>query len=85
MSKLVDLYIAEIDAIKHVSGLLPSLIMQIITKEEIAAFQRNGGNALGVTDKDGPLLCKCDILSLNLSNFPKSGQQRNPLELHQRR
>jgi hypothetical protein len=58
MSKLVDIYIAEIDAIKHISGLLPSLIMQIITREEISAFQRNGGNALGITDEDGPLLRK---------------------------
>jgi len=58
MSKLVDIYIAEIDAIKHVSGLLPSLIMQIITREEISAFERNGGNALGITDEDGPLLRK---------------------------
>lgn len=56
MSSLVDIYIAEIDAIKHVSGLLPSLIMQIITRDEILAFQRNGGNVLGITDEDGPLL-----------------------------
>lgn len=56
MSRLVNIYIKEIDAIKHVSGLLPSLIMQIITREEIAGFQSNGGNAIGITDEDGPLL-----------------------------
>jgi hypothetical protein len=56
MSNLVDIYIEEIDAIKYISGILPSLIMQIITREEISAFQRNGGNALGITDEDGPLL-----------------------------
>jgi hypothetical protein len=58
MTKLLDIYIAEINGIKHVTGLLPSLIMQVITREEILAFQRNGGNALGITDKDGPLLRK---------------------------
>jgi hypothetical protein len=58
MTKLLDIYIAEINSIKHVTGLLPSLIMQVISREEILAFQRNGGNALGITDKDGPLLRK---------------------------
>lgn len=58
MTKLLDIYIVEINAIKHVTGLLPSLIMQVITREEILAFQRNGGNALGITDKEGPLLRK---------------------------
>jgi hypothetical protein len=57
MSKLVDIYISEVNSIKHVSGLLPSLIMQIITKEEIMTFHKNGGNALGITG-EGPLLCK---------------------------
>jgi len=61
MSKLVDIYIAEMDAIKRVVGLLPSLIMQIITRDEILAFQRNGSNALGITDKDGPLLRRFPI------------------------
>jgi hypothetical protein len=58
MSKLLDIYIAEIEAIKNVQGLLPSLIMQVVTREEIATFQRNGGNAFGITDRDGPLLRK---------------------------
>jgi hypothetical protein len=71
MSMLVDIYIAEIGAIKHVSGLLPSLIMQIITREEISAFQRSGGNALGITDNE-PLLRKSYILHLGLTDCLES-------------
>jgi hypothetical protein len=58
LSKLVDIFIAETDAIKHVAGFLPSLILQIITKDEISAFKKNGGNALGISEDDGPLLCR---------------------------
>jgi hypothetical protein len=65
MSKLVDIYISEVNDIKHVSGLLPSLIMQIITKEEIMCFHKNGGNALGIKEEDGPLLRKHSYI-LNL-------------------
>jgi hypothetical protein len=68
MTKLLDIYIAEINAIKHVTGLLPSLIMQIITREETLAFQRNGGNSLGITEKDGPLLRKFPFLYLSSSS-----------------
>ena len=66
MSKLVDIYISEINAIKNVTGLLPSLIMQIITKKEMLAFQKNGGNALGITDTDEPLLRKYSHSQLEL-------------------
>lgn len=69
MSKLVDIYIAEIHAIGHVFGLLPSLIMQIITREEILAFQRNGSNALGITDEDGPLLRRFPILGKSHTEY----------------
>jgi len=58
MSKLLDIFISEIEAIKSVSGLLPSLIVQIIRKDEISAFYKNGGNALGITYEDGPLIRK---------------------------
>jgi hypothetical protein len=73
MTKLLDIYIAEINAIKHVTGLLPSLIMQIITREEIMAFQRNGGNALGIADNNKPLLRKSpSYIFLRLAHFPES-------------
>jgi hypothetical protein len=55
---LVDIFIAETDTIKQVDGFLPSLILQIITKDEISAFRKHGGNALGISEDEGPLLCR---------------------------
>ena len=56
LTQLVDIFIAETDTVKQVAGFLPSLILQIITKDEIAAFKKHGGNALGISEDDGPLL-----------------------------
>lgn len=57
MSKLVDIFISEADPIKDVPGVLPSIVMQLLTKDEIALFSKNGGNSLGISKEDGPLLC----------------------------
>ncbi|PMD66410.1 FAD binding domain-containing protein, partial [Hyaloscypha bicolor E] len=62
LSKLVDIFIAETDTIKHVDGFLPSLILQIITKDEISAFRKHGGNALGISEDEGPLLLLNDAI-----------------------
>lgn len=62
LSKLVDIFIAETDPIKHVAGFLPSLILQIITKDEISAFRKHGGNALGISEDEGPLLLLNDAI-----------------------
>jgi hypothetical protein len=53
----------EMESIRGVWGLLPSLICQIITREEIRNFGKNGGNAIGIREGDGPLLCIPHFLS----------------------
>lgn len=70
MSALIDIFITEIEAISSIPGLIPSLILQIITREEILAFQRKGGNAFGIAADEGPLLCKSRPIPLYPLVFP---------------
>ncbi|KAF2482459.1 FAD binding domain protein [Neohortaea acidophila] len=57
----VDIFIEEAETIKHREGVVPVLVLQLITKDVISRFSRNGGNCLGIEDGEGPLL---------LLNFP---------------
>ena len=58
MSKLFNIFISEIDPIRNVADLVPSMVMQLISKDEIGHFSKNGGNALGLNDQEEPLFCK---------------------------
>jgi hypothetical protein len=40
--------------------------MMIINKDEIAHMSKNGGNALGLKEDDGPLIRKIVSLYINL-------------------
>jgi hypothetical protein len=44
----------EVDPFKGVSR--PGLLLQPVSLNMISHFSRNGGNALGLTDEDGPLI-----------------------------
>ncbi|KAG0649464.1 FAD-dependent monooxygenase [Hyphodiscus hymeniophilus] len=54
ISKIVEIFKEEADPIKFLS--LPGLLLQPITLNMISHFSGNGGNALGITDEDGPLI-----------------------------
>ncbi|KAF8860019.1 FAD-binding domain-containing protein [Acephala macrosclerotiorum] len=58
MSKILDIFIEESQPLlqKNISGYLPTLAFQPISLNIIAQMQKNGGNALGVTTADGPLV-----------------------------
>jgi hypothetical protein len=58
MSKLFDIFISETDPIRNVASIVPCMVMQIISKDEISHFSKNGGNALGFHPQEGPLFCK---------------------------
>lgn len=58
MSKLWDIYLVEADAIKYIVGSQISFNLQLLTKDEIATFAKNGGNSLGMRKEDGPLFRK---------------------------
>ncbi len=54
--KILDIFVQEIEPIKNTAAdFLPALVMQPITKPMIRLFRRNGGNALGIAEEDGPL------------------------------
>ncbi|OJD19056.1 hypothetical protein AJ78_00928 [Emergomyces pasteurianus Ep9510] len=53
---VVDSYMAGIDPIKNVAGIVPALTLQVITPDVISKMSKNGGNALGLKPCGGPLL-----------------------------
>lgn len=61
-SKILDMWLAEVEGIKDAEGILPALVMQPITKNIISHFSKNGGNALGIEESDGPLIRKFPLL-----------------------
>ena len=66
ISKLWDIFLSEVDYIKTIPGTLASSNLQLITKDEIEIFSKNGGNALGINKEDGPLFRE---LNTPLHNF----------------
>lgn len=57
MADVTQIYMEEVSTIKNISGVLPSLIFQPITTATTSHFYKNGGNPLGFSAKDGPLIC----------------------------
>ena len=57
-NQILELFVTEIDKIKDAEGILPALVLQPITTDVISYFSKNGGNALGIAESDGPLICK---------------------------
>ncbi|KAF2139551.1 uncharacterized protein K452DRAFT_310505 [Aplosporella prunicola CBS 121167] len=58
---ILDVYMAEIDRIGHVDGLVPACTLQLITIPMLEHMAKNGGNPLGLAPGDGPLL----LMNLN--------------------
>ncbi|EER42304.1 FAD binding domain-containing protein [Histoplasma capsulatum H143] len=53
---VADSYMAGIDPIKNVTGIVPALTLQVISPSMIVKMSKNGGNALGLKPSEGPLL-----------------------------
>lgn len=68
MKEITNIYMEETEKIRHLKGMISALPMQIITKAEIAHFQKNGGNCLGIDPDDGPLMCKNSLISEGFQN-----------------
>lgn len=65
LAKLLEIFASEVEGIKDAADIVPSLILQPITKPMISHFGKNGGNALGIIESDGPL-----IRTIEPSPFP---------------
>jgi hypothetical protein len=58
-SLILDLFILEvIEAVKHIPGLFPVLILQPIAQISTVGNKKNGGNPFGFKDDNGPLVGK---------------------------
>ena len=62
-AQILELFVSEMNTINDAEGILPALVMQPITKDMISNFGKNGGNALGIAEADGPLIREADIIS----------------------
>ena len=58
LSKVVDIFLEEIQPILNVKDVVPSMVMQPINRDEIRLFSKNGGNCLGINDDEGPFVCE---------------------------
>jgi len=59
----------EVNKVNKIPDLIPSLVLQPITTAVTSHFRKNGGNALGFDDRDGPLT--------RLLSFPSTFQFEN--------
>lgn len=59
---VTNVFYEELPTVVNASGIVPAATLQVITKPQIAAMQKNGGNALGLTTDEGPLL----LLNMNV-------------------
>lgn len=46
----------EVNKVNKIPDLVPSLVLQPITTAVTSHFSKDGGNALGFDDRDGPLI-----------------------------
>lgn len=69
MADMVAIYMDEIEPLKNVTGIVPSLVFQPITTDMTSHFAKNGGNALGL-DGEGPLNRTCLPNACSLTYFP---------------
>jgi hypothetical protein len=60
VKEVTSIFMEEYNNITDVADLNPSLIFQTVTLPTIAHFSDRGGNALGITEEDGPLICECN-------------------------
>jgi FAD/FMN-containing dehydrogenase len=51
-----DVSFEEFEKIRDIQGILPANTLQIITAPQLEQMQKKGGNALGLTPVDGPIL-----------------------------
>jgi hypothetical protein len=55
LAKMASIFQDETNAVADVPGIVPALVLQPITTATTSHFSKNGGNALGFSDADGPL------------------------------
>jgi hypothetical protein len=49
-------FVSETKPVENVAGILPACVLQVITTDQLSHMTKNGGNALGISAADGPLI-----------------------------
>ncbi|KAI3047264.1 hypothetical protein CBS147352_6895 [Aspergillus niger] len=55
-TNITNMFKQELVPIQNVTGIVPALVWQVISTNTMEHMAKNGGNALGLDPKDGPLL-----------------------------
>ncbi|KAH7388886.1 hypothetical protein BKA64DRAFT_725565 [Cadophora sp. MPI-SDFR-AT-0126] len=55
LKEAAKIYMQEVEGIRGLEGFFGAVTTQTLARDEIKQFQRNGGNALGIKEEDGPL------------------------------
>ncbi|KAI1338413.1 FAD-binding domain-containing protein [Xylariaceae sp. FL0016] len=56
LSDMLDIYQEETKKVSNLTGIVPSLVYQVVSVSTLKGMLRNGGNALGIGGGDRPLL-----------------------------
>ncbi|KAL7948253.1 hypothetical protein V8C42DRAFT_362863 [Trichoderma barbatum] len=70
--EITAIFMDEYNSIKDVADLNPAILYQTITLPTIAHFKDRGGNAFGITEKDGPLI----LIQINVAWSSESDDDR---------
>jgi hypothetical protein len=57
----------EVNVVKDAAGITPAFVLQPITPTQMSHFSKNGGNPLGLSPIDGPLVCEFFLPPLSTS------------------
>lgn len=53
--QIFDFFLEEIEAVKDLPGMFPTIVMQPISEIVRVGNNKNGGNPFGFSDDDGPI------------------------------
>lgn len=56
VTDIVDEFMIETKPVENAAGIVPACVLQIITTDQLSHMTKNGGNALGISVADGPLV-----------------------------
>lgn len=61
LGDILEIWKGEVDPILDIANFLPTLAVQPLQLAVISHFSKNGGNALGIDESDGPLASRFTI------------------------
>ena len=63
MQDILKIFTTELEPVLYISKFLPSLVFQPLQLAVILNFAKNGGNAFGIDESDGPLMSQSSAQS----------------------